>query len=73
VHCQQIRLCHNADLKLNRDDKQNESGERHQIRCHHPDPLQHRCDDSGRYRGDDAGTGEPFRRTQPSADATEAG
>jgi hypothetical protein len=28
---------------------------------HHPDPLQHRCDDSGRYRGDEAGTGEPFR------------
>jgi hypothetical protein len=42
-------------------------------RRHHPDPLQHRCDDSGRYRGAEAGTGEPFRRTQPSADTAEAG
>jgi hypothetical protein len=148
VHGQQIRLLNDADLKFNRDDEQNESRQRHQIRCHQrdseterhhrgedrvahpieytgahqrrrlggidsdaprithielrvdrrcdadhrdhdaggldpgrvqnahrrhrPEQLQHRGNDSGRQRDDKADTGEPFRRTEPSADAAEA-
>jgi hypothetical protein len=48
VRGQQIRLLNDADLKFNRDDEQNESRQRHQIRCHQRDSETER-----HHRGED--------------------